>query len=374
MILKHIYQSKRWPSFRTGCKSKADCLRLFKYLTREEASHKVLRNDFDGDSPEEIADHLAMLHREQDLWGYHVVAAYPPEEEGLWSPQAEKRIGEVQDALRIEKGFWVQHKGHWHGFLMSMKPNGGTIRLGSYDKDGQPVTVARTFRRMAEKWENETPGCRQTGRGEHGLDLHRDALGIASRLYREGKSPTPIPIKMLLKAQVEKIVTLSASFAELHARAAAVDISIAYRRNPEGGIVGVSFSQDGVSLRGRDAGFTYARLQSTYPDTPPAGFGPNTGVAGRIIDPDSRQTGGPAEAGDPGADPSPRRHSNWPGRAVKTAARRLVWPAAQAGFLTRDVSPLLTLLGILTGSFTRICNQNDYRRRQRNHDRDSIPL
>jgi hypothetical protein len=374
MILKHIYRSNRWPSFRTGCKSRKDCVRLLEYLIRPEAKPTILRNDFAGSTPAEIGDELQALHRGQKCWAYHVVASYPPDEERLWEPQSKKRIAEIQDRCRIPAGFWVKHKGHWHGFLQAMKPNGGAVRLGTYDEQGQPHPVAPAFRQMVRTWEDETPGCRKTGRGDRGLDIDRDTLSMAARQYEVGEAPTPIPAKMLLKAQVERIVTLSASFAELHARADALGISIAYRSSPEEGIVGVSFSQDGVSLRGRDAGFTYGKLKSTYPDTPPAGVGAYPGMAGGIIGVGGRQTGRPAETGDRGADPRPQYHPHRAGGTVQTVARCLGWPPAQAGLLTRDVSPVLTLLDILTSCFTRICNQNDYRRRQRHHDRDYIPL
>jgi hypothetical protein len=68
MILKSIYRSDRWPSFKTGCKSRADVERLIRYLSREEANPEVLRNDFAGDTPEDIAAHMELMHRGQQYW------------------------------------------------------------------------------------------------------------------------------------------------------------------------------------------------------------------------------------------------------------------------------------------------------------------
>jgi hypothetical protein len=59
---------------------------------------------------------------------------------------------------KVEMGYWVRHGNHWHGVLLAMKPNGGTIRLGGYDQDGQPMKVATAFRALAEKrWKTAPP-------------------------------------------------------------------------------------------------------------------------------------------------------------------------------------------------------------------------
>jgi len=121
VIVKHIYRSDRWPEYRSGCRSREECLRLFRYLTRPDKKHEVLRNDFAGDTPEAIADHLALLHQGQRFWGYHVVASHPKDEKGLWRPKAKACIQELHDRCQIESGFWVLHDDHWHGFLMSME-------------------------------------------------------------------------------------------------------------------------------------------------------------------------------------------------------------------------------------------------------------
>lgn len=277
MILKHIYRSDRWPAFRIGCKSRADVERLVGYLSRKEARPEVIRNDFAGDSPRAIADHMELLHRGQMYWAYHVVASHPKGEDHMWNRQRNECIREVHEECGIEMGYWVRHGNHWHGVLLAMRPNGKTIQLG-----GKNVRIATAFRQLAERWEDRTPGCAKTGRKEPGLDLSRGALAKTDREYRVGKSLTPIPGKVLLRAEVQRIVALSVNFEQLHANADAAGIAIAYKADDQGKVVGVSFSQDGVSLRGKHAGFTYPHLVSLYGQPNPTTIRHRLGVANRI--------------------------------------------------------------------------------------------
>lgn len=364
MILKHIHRSDRWPGFRTGCKSREDCVRLARYLLRESAHPTVLRNDFAGDTPEDIGDELADQHQGQTVWAYHVVASYPPGEHALWAPQAETCIQELQNTCQIRQGFWVQHRGHWHGLLLAMKPNGGTVRLGSY-KGGEPVTVARTFRELAEGWEDHTPGCQKTGRGEHRLDLSRDSIAAAARQYLTKKAPTPIPKKLLLKAAVDRIVALSGSFDELHANAAAAGVAVQYRSDDAGRVLGISFAKDGVSLRGREAGHAYPQLQALYehtPDIPAAALRRHPHMAAGARHPHRRpgDPQSPTRNRVPDGDPAiPPFAANPPGGAHPGHP---AWIEAAFRALSPREPTYIDFLCTLSGMLTRILNQNDYER------------
>lgn len=366
MILKHIHRSDRWPEFRTGCRSRGDVERLVEYLLRKGARPEILRNDFVGSTPAEIADELMACQQGQRVVAYHVVASYPRDEDTLWVPQAKKRVQEVQDTFQIPKGLWVQHKGHWHGLLCAMRPKGGQVRLATRDEDGNCLPVARAFRKMAETWEDETPGARKTGRGgKPDLDLSRDAIAMAQRQYLAGQAPTPIPKKLLLRAQVERIVALSQSFEQLHQRATAAGVEVLYKRDPSGKVLGISFSQDGTSLRGREAGYSYPQLLNLYEHTPPPthtitpSFGRHSHVAGRTIDPRGRQSCGGDLARDETPDANTGDHrgpANQPGRSH---AVRPQWLEAAVRALKPRDKTLLDLLIDLTETLHRIARRSD---------------
>ena len=268
MIIKHHFKSDRWPEFRTGCTTAEDCERLLNYLLRHKAKPEVMRNDFSSDSPMDIAEELELMRMQQKHLAYHIIASYPDGEAHLWEPQSGQRIQELQDALRVEKGFWVRHKNHWHGFLCAMNERGGQVRLATIGEEGQSIPVARSFRLMAEKWEDETPGCQKTGRkgggDSHGLDLSRESLAMAERQFMQGTAPTPVPRKVMLRARVERMVMLSTSFEQLHELAAQEGISVQYKHDADGKVLGISFAADGVSLRGREAGYSFPQLQQLY--------------------------------------------------------------------------------------------------------------
>jgi hypothetical protein len=105
---------------------------------------------------------------------------------------------------------------------------------------------------------------------------------MAEREYVQKKSPTPIPAKHLLRAEVQRIVALSPTFDQLHANADAAGISIAYKADDQGNVLGVSFSQDGVSLRGKHAGFTFQTLVSLYGQPNPTIIRSRLSVASRV--------------------------------------------------------------------------------------------
>ena len=379
MILKHIHTSERWPDFRTGCRTREDIEQLVRYLQRKAASPEILRNDFVGSTPAEIADELMALQQGQPVVAYHIVASYPKDEAPLWQPQSKKRIQEVQDTFQITKGFWVQHKGHWHVVLCAMRPKGGQVRLATRDEDGNSIPVARAFRLMAERWEDETPGARKTGRsGKPDLHLSHDSIAMAERQYLTGQAPTPIPKKLLLRSLVEKLVTQSHGMEQLHQLAAASGVEIQYKRDPSGKILGISFSQDGTSLRGREAGYSYPALLKLYEHTPtntttPPSIGRHPHVAGRPIDP-SRRKGHPGDsARDAAPDTNtgnPRSTANQSGRAHPV---RPQWLEAAVRALKPRNQTLMDLLIDLTETLTRIASQGDSRRRSFYRPRTEIP-
>jgi hypothetical protein len=123
-----------------------------------------------------------------------------------------------------------------------------------------------TFRQMAQRWEDETPGATKTGRTTPSLNLSRDALAMSLREYGERRRPTPIPDKLQLRTDVQRLIVQSASIADLENKAKVAGIEIQYRKDGDR-VLGISFSRDGVSIRGRDAGYSYQSLQKLY-DTP----------------------------------------------------------------------------------------------------------
>lgn len=270
MIIKHIHRSSRWPQFRTGCRSREDMVRLIAYLQRPTAKPSVIRNDFAGNTPKAIADQVAELHSDQPVWAYHVVARFPANEAELWNPKADQLTAEIDAKFRIPMSLWVRHDDHhWHGVLLAFKPLGRQIRLQAPGKDGKMLLVASVLRAMAEDWEDRTPGCKTTGRSDpEGLSLGRDALAMAVRQYRQGTARTPIPEKLLLRADIGHLVHKSNSIEDLLALASAYAISVHLKKEGDK-VLGISFSRNGVSIRGRDAGFSYQKLREHY-DNPRA--------------------------------------------------------------------------------------------------------
>jgi len=380
MILKHIHRSGRWPEFRVGCKTREDCVRLLAYLLRPQAEPEVLRNDFAGDTPVEIAEQLALVHRKQKYWAYHVVASHPHDERPLWDPQARRRIGELQTSLRIPQGFWVRHGNHWHGFLTAMNERGGTVRLCGVDADGQQVPVARHLRLMAERWEDGTPSAKKTGRDEHNLNLSRDSLAMAERLHVAGQTPSPAPKKLLLKARVERAVSLARSMEDMLQLAKDDGIEVHLKRDAAGAVLGISFACDGVSLRGRDAGFSYQKLLSHYEHPDPENpiiaerrrshrmAGRTRGIH-RRKGPSRPPTGARQANRHLGADPSIPRDAD------RHHDRQLGWPESAFRAL-KPKTDLVDLLLQFAEGIARVCRQSDFRLRSHRHEinKDPIPL
>lgn len=361
MIVKHIYRNSRWPTNRTGCRDREECVRLLSYLLRPQASPEVLRNDFVGTSPEEIADELSLFHRSQKYFAYHVVASYPEEEHELWRPHAARCIEELQSACNIPKGFWVQHKGHWHGFLMAMKPTGGTVRLGTVDSDGNSVPVALAFRQLAERWEDATPGAQKTGRDRHHQDLDRGVIAQADREFARETAATPIPNKVLLRAAAERVIEMSDSLDAMKENAAAAGIEV-HVKTKDGTPIGISFARDGIAIRGRDVGYSYQKLLSYYENKRTQPLCRDHRLAGEIIPVNRNQShsGGNSETGR--ADLHPAANSRRGATATPEGRRTLSLPEEALRFLAPRTS-LLDLMLQLTGFLGRLCTQVDYRRR-----------
>lgn len=266
MIAKHVFKSKKHKD-RSGCTSLADCTRLIAYAQRESAHGQTLWNDFASDRPTDIADEVQMMRRRKGkYWMYHIEFAFPPEEAALWKGREREMIADFQARFGVSHGFWASHEDkehyHIHGAILALRPNGGQLRLGSINAHGEAVPVAMALRQFAQDWEDRTPGARKTGRsGELGISISKDALEAAQR------QGDPVPLKLRLRADVQNLVILSSSFATLVENAAAYGIEVRYRRDDTGKVRGVSFSRGGVSLRGREAGYTYRQLQSLYENT-----------------------------------------------------------------------------------------------------------
>ncbi len=279
MIFKHLYNRK---TKKAGCTSKADCKRLLAYNLRQSANPQILRNDFSGENADAIADELDLLHGKQKYWIYPVVMSFAIGEGELWRPHLAAMVADAQERMGIPKGLWVIHQDkdhlHVHGALMAFLPRGRQVRLGMQDEHG-PMKVAYAFRQFAQEWEDRVDGVRKTGRTPVLPDIPRDALEMARREFHEGKS-TPVPEKMQLRADVQRLAHLATNFAELEQLAGDAGISVRIRRDGER-VTGVSFGRGKIAIRGRDAGLSIHALNRLYENQRTRGRGQTFGMATR---------------------------------------------------------------------------------------------
>ena len=264
--------------------------------------------------------------------------------------------------FRVGRMVWASHEDkenfHVHGLVFAQDAQGRKLRLET--KVGDRVqAVAPSLRRLAVDWEDRL-GTRKTGRSPvPGMSVAKDTLEMAQRQHAAGKAPTPIPAKLQLRAAVERIVALSGSFADLQSHAAAEGVEIRFTQHPNG--TGVSFSDGNVSLRGREAGFTFQTLTQLFHEPHPRieRCQPTIGVAEG--DRPRHRRPAPPRAGE--TDRHPRqglgdavvRHGGEPGiyRDLEKTLRTLSGMGNDGG--------LLGFLGFLTAALDRLATDADSR-------------
>ena len=250
-IFKHVHKSARFQN-RAGCTSRQDVRRLLDYLMRPSAHGTTVWNNFQNTTPDGITEELMALARPGLTYrAYHFMMSFPAAERAQWEDNLNGVLTEFAQRFRVNRMVWASHEDkdnfHVHGCVFAQNARGMKLRLET-KVNGKTLAVAPSLRRLAEDWEDRL-GTQKTGRGRTvGTSISKDGLQMAQRQHAEGQTPSPVPAKIQLRADIERIVTLSHSFADLQANAAATGIEIRYTEYANG--TGVSFSNGDVSLRG----------------------------------------------------------------------------------------------------------------------------
>ncbi len=269
-IFKHVHKSARFEN-RAGCTSRADVRRLLDYLMRPSAHGTTVWNDFQNTTPDGLTEELMALARPDLTYrAYHFMLSFPAAERAIWEANLDGVLTEFAQRFQVDRMVWASHEDkenfHVHGCIFAQNARGKKLRLET-KVDGKTLAVAPSLRRLAQDWEDRL-GTQKTGRGRTvGTAICKDGLLMAQRQYAAGQIPSPVPAKMQLRANVERIVTLSTSFADLQSHAAAAGIEIRYTQYANG--TGVSFSNGDVSLRGREAGYTFSTLTQLFHEPNP---------------------------------------------------------------------------------------------------------
>ncbi len=269
-IFKHVFKAARFQN-RAGCTSRQDVRRLLDYLMRPSANGKTVWNNFQNTTPDGITEELMALSRPDLTYrAYHFMLSFPAAERAQWEASLDRVLTDFAERFHVDRMVWASHEDkdnfHVHGCIFAQNARGMKLRLET-KVGGKVLPVAASLRRMAEDWEDRL-GTQKTGRGRTvGTSISKDGLQMAQRQHAEGQTPSPVPAKIQLRADIERIVTLSTSFADLQANAAAAGIEIRYTEYANG--TGVSFSNGDVSLRGREAGYTFQTLTELYHEPHP---------------------------------------------------------------------------------------------------------
>lgn len=361
MIAKHIRPVDRKTGLKkTGPTDRAAMLRLAKYILR---LGNIVLNDFASDAPSEICDQVEDLMRgaKTKCRGRHQLLSWPAQDNDKMTP--ERKIEAVQ---RFKKKWGVTHvlacehddKDHGHLHMYAFE-------LGKDLKPLRYPNIAWGLRQVAMGMEDDWDLTR-TGRGGGddggggGLNISKDTLEMADRQHRQGQRRSPAPDKLVLRARVQRLVQTSVSMSDLLDSAAGQGIMVKVTDYPNG--KGVSFSDGVVSMRGKDAGWSYGQLVKHYgADKGVDGANGIIGRAQRAGPAHRRQTG----ADSPGGTTSPGR----PDGSQPAPAKR----NPSQGRAGRPQSPLIGLLA--TGSlswfmrwFVRICMEADRSPRQHWYD------
>jgi Relaxase/Mobilisation nuclease domain len=269
-IFKHVHKGPRYEN-RAGCTDRQDVRRLMEYLMRSSAHGKTVWNDFQNETPAGITEEIMALNRaELKYKAYHFMLSFPAGERSQWESNLDKVLLDFAQRFKVHRMVWASHEDkdnfHVHGCVFAQTIRGKKLRLETKVGD-KVLPVAASLRHMAEDWEDRL-GTRKTGRSPTiGIQLAKDTLEMAQREHAEGNSPTPVPAKVRLRAAVEHIVAVSRSFSEMEANSHAAGIEVRFTEHPNG--TGISFADGSISLRGREAGFTFQTLTQKFNEPNP---------------------------------------------------------------------------------------------------------
>jgi hypothetical protein len=279
MIAKMCFKNPRFPEFRTGCKDRRQVVRLLRYIQKESGDGVCLHNDFGGEDPLQIADEVNALDRGHKYKGFHFILSVPIDEQPLWEPKTPELLQSFKKLLKASKIYARSHLDkkeatwHVHVYVFGDDAAGRQLRLRGKRPDGSESTTPELLRQWCMKVEDETPGCKKTGRGgdggggggdkeKHEMAFSKDELEMAARRHKEGKRPTAAPDKLVLRLKVDQLVRRATSIEDLQSRgnAAGVEVRVTEYANGKG----ISFSDGITSLRGRDCGWTHSALEKLY--------------------------------------------------------------------------------------------------------------
>ena len=215
-IFKHIFKPSRFHD-RAGCTSRQDVRRLLEYQMRPSESPEVVWNNFHDDSPLGIAEEVMALARPDLTYkAYHFVISFPEDERNQWEANLDGVLEDFARRFQVHRMVWVRHRSHVHGFVFAQTALRKKLRLETR-VGGKLLPVAASLRQMAEEWEDRL-GVRKTGRSpSRGTSISKDTLEMAQREHIEGKSATPVPAKLQLRADVQRLVVGPAASPNLRA-------------------------------------------------------------------------------------------------------------------------------------------------------------
>jgi len=173
--------------------------------------------------------------------------SFPVAERAMWEKNLDAVIDDFGGRFKVHRMIWVSHEDkenfHVHGLVFAQNAAGKKLRLETRD-GARAVPVALSLRKMAEDWEDKLD-TRKTGRSRvPDFSISKDTLEMASREHMEGKAKTPIPAKLQLRADIQRLVALSISCSDLQTRAAAEGIGVRFTEYENG--TGVSFANGTV--------------------------------------------------------------------------------------------------------------------------------
>jgi hypothetical protein len=341
-----------------------------KYLLRESAHGGIVQNDFANTTADGLADELLALDRgKTDYLAYHLMFSFPEAETEVWRKDLDAVLADFKRRFGVFRMVAADHrdKDHYHVHLavFAQTEDGRKLRLETHE-NGHPVAVAQSLRHLAEDWEDRLK-VRKTGRSpERHLSLSKVTLEAAQRQFQEGETDSPVPRKMQLKADIEKAVATATDFDSLDQQAGALGIEVRIKRDDQGNPLGVSFSRDGVSIRGRDAGFTLQRLQQLYGTNPtPPGHCPSPDVAGPDRPSNHRQhtaESRPAEPASEGAEPAHPASRRAAAHERRADGGLFGETEGLIGLLTHSIPPAPGLLQIISFLLSALTQDPVHRR------------
>ena len=252
-----------------------------------------------------------------------------------------------------------------------------------FDRSMERVHLRNLAKRFEAKWAiTATPLF--SDRPSH---FSKPEIEKGHRLCFEGKKLTPCPERMDLRATLQAIAPAARSFVELETILSEHGITVHYRRNEAGKLIGISFGQGDVRITGKNAGLNFRELEQIYGNeaneinriTGPGGLAPTSPAAGEshrkgigALDPVCpRQTKLPSVGA---------KHTTWHNRQAtrpEYGDDRSLLEATQSLF--RQVTgakprkdPLMILIQLILGPLSDLCEQNDRRMRPSHRQTESL--